>query len=410
MLYSVLQYRIEIMYIKNQYDTINLKKEPIALQNNETIVENINRLIAHIQHHKIVATKANRHFGMKHIISFNELLTNPIEILSLRPSQKTYPNVNGLYLLLRSMGFLRFKFSKKETEIEIEEETLSRWQQLNKTEQYFMLLEFWLIHANPEEIIDGFHRSAMVALLDFFLHNGFARTKVLSELSYNPEYTNIALSEMFGFVELETSSPKEKNRWNITNIHLNPLVKKILSLINIQRKDDLSLLLHPPKIGFFQTIFQPHFREFNQTLVLPSSSGIEKGVYRLKLSLGRIYRTIEIDANSTFEFLANSIVEQFDFDSDHLYEFSFVDNFGKKRSIKHSYMSEELEGDFWADEYCLKNLPLKALEHFEFIFDFSDWWEFDILIENIDESREIDKIVLIKSHGEAPKQYDFEEF
>ncbi|MBD3794161.1 MAG: hypothetical protein IE889_08435, partial [Campylobacterales bacterium] len=46
----------------------------------------------------------------------------------------------------------------------INEELLKNWQQLNATEQYFMLLEFWLFHSRPDEIIEGFHKSPLTAL------------------------------------------------------------------------------------------------------------------------------------------------------------------------------------------------------------------------------------------------------
>ncbi len=47
---------------------------------------------------------------------------------------------------------------------------------------------------------------------------------------------------------------------------------------------------------------------------------------------------------------------------------------------------------------------------FKFIFDFGDWWEFNILIEEIKEGETIDEVKLIKSYGTAPKQYpDYDE-
>ena len=395
------------MYIKQQYDKI--EKKEIKLDT-DSVVENINRVIEHIQNHKILATKAKRHFAIKQIKELNDILGNPIEIISVRPAQKTYPNVNGIYLLLRAMGILRFKVSKKEIVMEINEELLKNWQSLNATEQYFMLLEFWLIHSHPRETIDASNRMPLMTLIDFFIRDSkFSLARTIELLDFSPEYYNLALYEMFGFVDIKTRKPKDKNRWNIVDIKVKPLIKKILPLILMGNREILMLEFNPPELGFFQKIFQPHFKEYKNILEYPKETTTE-GVYRLKISLGRVYRTIEINSDTNFESLATDILEQFNFDCDHLYEFKFSDNFGKDRTIKHASMSEEGDDDLGSDEYCLKNLPLQELESFKFIFDFGDCWEFDILIEKIDKGREIDGIKLVKSHGEAPEQYpDYDE-
>ena len=398
------------MYIKKQYDNIDISKKEITLDGNETVVENINRVIEHIQNHKILATKANRHFGMKNIRELNDIVVDPIEIISMRPSQKTYPNINGLYLLLRSMGMLKFKVSKKEVVVEINEKLLKNWKSLNSTEQYFMLLEFWLIHSTPRETIDASNDRPIIVLINFFMIDMFSLDDTMSELNYAPEYYNLALCEMFGFVEIFAMSPKEKNRWNIIDVKVKLLAKKILPQARIDKREIISQIFSKPKIGFFQNMFQPYFKEFKNILEYTSETTIKSGIYRLKITLGRVYRIIDIDADTSFEFLAINILEQFDFDCDHLYEFRFTDNFGKDRTIKHAEISEEGEDDLWANEYCLKNFPLNELETFKFIFDFGDWWEFDILIEKIDEGKKLDELKLIKSYGEAPKQYDYEDW
>jgi len=392
------------MYIKQQYDKIKLGKKEITLKNNQTIVEDINRVINHIQTNKILATKAKRYFGLKHIKELNDILVNPLNIISTRPAQKTYPNINGLYLILRAMGIIRFKVSKKEIVMQIDEELLKNWQSLNETEQYFMLLELWLIHSNPEGIIEGYARLPLKELNDFFIDNSHSLTRTLESMNYSPEYYNLALFEMFGFVKIKSLKPKEKNRWNIKEIKVKPLIRKILPLIRIKKESIITLIYNPPPLGYYQKLFQPHFQEFKNILKYPKAKEPITGVYRLKISLGRVYHIIEISSDKNFEFLASDILKQFNFDCDHLYEFRFTDNFGNKKSIQHYRMSPD-GNNLWVDEYCLKELPLQAFESFKFIFDFGDWWEFDIFIEEIREGESIDEVKLIKSYGTAPKQY-----
>lgn len=390
------------MYIKNQYDAIVVDKKTTLLEGNETIVENINRVIAHIRNNTILATKNKYYFATKNIKELNEILVNPINIISTRPVQKTYPNVNGIYLLLRSMGILRFEASKKDIVMKIDEELFKNWKNLNETEQYFTLLELWLIHSSPKDVIEAFHEIPFVALNIFFRENTAPTLKKTIELiDFSSEYYSVALYEMFGFIEIQEAEPIKKNKWNIIQIRVKPLIKNILPLITIDKKDLLSFIFSKPELGYFQNKVQSHNKDYKNRLKYPKKI-TNTGTYRLKISLYKAYRTIEINSNSTLDDLADAILEQFDFDNDHLYEFRFKNRFGKKINISDASFDES--GENIAD-YYLKDLPLGKFESFKFIFDFGDNWEFDILIENIDNSREIDSVKLIKSHGKAPEQY-----
>jgi hypothetical protein len=44
-------------------------------------------------------------------------------------------------------------------------------------------------------------------------------------------------------------------------------------------------------------------------------------------------------------------------------------------------------------------------QRFLYVFDFGDWWDFDIeLIEN---ENHLDRYKIVKKHGESPEQYPF---
>lgn len=53
------------MYINNQYDAIVIGKKTMVLDGNQTIVEDINRIISHIQNNALLATKNKYHFAIK---------------------------------------------------------------------------------------------------------------------------------------------------------------------------------------------------------------------------------------------------------------------------------------------------------------------------------------------------------
>ena len=398
------------MYIKQQYDKIKIdNSKEFTLQGSETIVENINRLIVYIQNNKVLATKINRHFAIKQIEELNSILVNPLKIISARPQQKSYPNLNGLYLILRTMGILTFAVSKKEIVMGIDEKLLKNWKTLNITEQYFMLLEFWLIHSKPKDTLSIHSNiSPLAEIVNFFAENSCATIEITIEMiPFQPEFYNIALCEMFGFINVIDAEPTKKNRWNIIDIKVLPFAKKVLSLILQDKKNMLKFIFSSQERGYYQKTFAPYFKEFKNILKYPKEV-THNGVFTLKVTLGKAYRTIKIDSKESFETLALAILEEFNFDNDHLFEFGFMDRFGTQILVKHFEMDLN-DTEFCVDNFYLSNLPLRELESFVFIFDFGDWWKFDIFIEKIEEGESIEGVKLLKSYGVAPEQYPYYE-
>lgn len=107
--------------------------------------------------------------------------------------------------------------------------------------------------------------------------------------------------------------------------------------------------------------------------------------------------------------MANTLLDAFAFDHDHLYQFSYQDRHGGRIEIYHPAM----EGEFFhakADEVQIGELPLYPGMRIDFLFDFGDNWEFAITVEDSNNAPSIDKPTLLESHGEAPAQYpDFDD-
>ena len=40
-----------------------------------------------------------------------------------------------------------------------------------------------------------------------------------------------------------------------------------------------------------------------------------------------------------------------------------------------------------------------------YVFDFGDWWEFDVTLERVDPEMLIEEPVVLEQHGEPPSQY-----
>lgn len=129
--------------------------------------------------------------------------------------------------------------------------------------------------------------------------------------------------------------------------------------------------------------------------------------YVISTSLGTgCYRHIRISGKKTLHDLADTILQAFDFDHDHLYSF-FMDN--KWWSSENAYHSPYAEEFPFADEIKLSGLQLSKGQQFKFLFDYGDEWRFQckvlqVLEENTPESQ------IVRTKGIAPQQYpDYDE-
>jgi hypothetical protein len=100
--------------------------------------------------------------------------------------------------------------------------------------------------------------------------------------------------------------------------------------------------------------------------------------------------------------LAAAIINAFDFGFDHLYKFTYPNRFGALKEVPHPYMEESPA----TTEVEVRELALQPGASIEFIYDFGDWWEFDVILEQIDPpDAAMKKPILVEKHGESPPQY-----
>jgi hypothetical protein len=109
-----------------------------------------------------------------------------------------------------------------------------------------------------------------------------------------------------------------------------------------------------------------------------------------------------IPAKLTLEDLSDAILRAFDFDDDHLYQFSYRDRFGRTVHISHAAI-EALPS---TGEVDVGEIPLRPGASMEYLFDFGDQWRFDVKLERIDPADDrIKKSKPLEEHGKAPLQY-----
>ena len=118
--------------------------------------------------------------------------------------------------------------------------------------------------------------------------------------------------------------------------------------------------------------------------------------------MGReVYRNIEICGDETLDRLCQIILEAFDFDDEHLYEFC-MDNC---MYSENSYQSDPEEDDA-ATDIALDKLKLNKGQKFSLHYDFGDDWMFTITVHKINEVEESFEPRIVKSKGQI-QQYPY---
>jgi len=86
----------------------------------------------------------------KTVLSLNGRLSRRIEHGFTRPKQKSFPHIDGLFLLLRASGLTRVDTTGRKPVLVVDPDAVNSWRDLNSTERYFTLLESWLLRGDPE--------------------------------------------------------------------------------------------------------------------------------------------------------------------------------------------------------------------------------------------------------------------
>jgi hypothetical protein len=216
------------------------------------------------------------------------------------------------------------------------------------------------------------------------------------------EIIHIALMDLFGIVEVEHLA-KSVQPWLPAAVKHRPFGDALLPFLVKSgifggRNRDGGTAIH---FGEWQPLLQPYFPEWRNNLELPWAQPPE-GTYVFKISLGRVWRQIAISADATLDILADAILRSVDFDSDHLYEFSYRDRYGATVRAVHS----ACDGEPFAEDVEIGSLPLEPGQSMKFLFDFGDCWNFGIKLESIEQDKKgPSKPIVLKKNGASPEQY-----
>lgn len=431
-----------------------LRQQTFSANQPSPIVQDFEAMIDFLQQHK-VEVSANQHvIAPKYLAEINSRLSRPITIDFQRPSQKSYPYIHGLYLLLRASAIAQVQLDKKKNILCIESQVLNSWQGLSAVEKYFNLLATWIYYAS-EDIMEDTRRDFPEW---FFVFNTWDRLLKedldFTEGTKNNEWLsrlklhNLALLDLFGFVELEDTDPLLGKGWRIIKVKALPFGKAIMELLSktnwkkglIGESDNEFLKLLAEEANqnlnldivmqqststeILQEEFQALdlFPEWENNLQLPEPEA-QDGIFIFKVSLQiyiqksrdkfsteTIWRKITIPSDLTLYDFSSAILEAFDFDNDHLHQFTYKDRQGFQKSIYHPY-TQHGEDDGFTDQVLLRDWQINIGDRITYIFDFGDWWKFNVVLESIEEpDPKLKKPKVIEQKGKSPAQYPNDDY
>lgn len=390
-----------------------------------TILRDFDILLSLIGDQGMPVTPAHL-LAMNRLETINRQLTQPVELGLKRPVQKSYPHINGLYLVLRAVGIGLIDTQPKKPLLKLDPIVFDSWHSLNGAERYFALLKAWWGRASEEMIGErrGWGADVLGKIIDFI--DRFPKAGVLTALTpqdadllrYYPGLYNLALLELFGLLDIRTLSPAKGAGWlpewmRITDwgnallgsyadfIHQTraPAAESIIPILGLTERFD-------PLDAFedWSRVVRPHVPGWRKDLVIPAPR-FQPGPHVLKISLGAdCWRRIAIRGDAHLDELAAALLSAFGFDQDHLYRFSYKDRFGRTIEIDHPYLAGESDHAL-ADEVSIGDLPLSEGMRIGFLFDFGDQWEFTIQTERVNAEFALKRPQVLEKHGKAPKQY-----
>jgi hypothetical protein len=381
-----------------------------------TILHNFESLLAFVRGRNLPVSKTHQLLPLKVLPQINALLSCPIEVRLKRPQLKSYPHVQGLYLLLRATGLGQIGGRPAKPVLVIDQQVHGAWSALNPTERYFTLLETWLLRGRPEIVGERSGRFVTEILRSCVHLLGQARGEGLPVADNpgaewywydSPGRMGIALMTMFGFLSATVRPPQEGEGWVVEAVHATPLGEALLALLGEAVFGDIATMVElrdtaQAPFGALQPILAPYVSQWQHNLALPAWS-FREGRYAFKAALGRgLWRRIAIDGGEPLDALAGAILDAYDFDRDHLYQFTYCNRFGVDESVHHPYVDEGP----WTDEVRVGDVPLPVGHAMTYVFDFGDWWEFEVTLEEVDPTgKALPGPALVDGRGDAPEQY-----
>jgi hypothetical protein len=386
-----------------------LRDQTIDTDGPGTILRDFSTLLDFVGEDGLPTTGKYYQLPQAKLDELNQRMSRPLDHQLSRPQLRSFPQLQGLNLILRATGLGVGLGGPPKGRLAIRPEMLAAWRELNATERYFALLEYWLCDGSPTIIGErsGFAGDSFGMLTEFVWINNLLSSDDGEVNAYGVlGLMLLNLMELFGWLRLDYAKPKPGKAAKATTFERTPFGSAMLFAIVAWHRN--RLVSDSPEaerpVSQLQPLFQPYFPEWQRTLDQPERP-LREGTYTWRVSLGKVWRRIVAPAEMDLDELTAAILSAFDFDMDHLYCFELRDDRGRPLRIA---CPHEHDVEAYTDEVLLGDLPLPVGGTMTMEFDYGDSWYFDVKLETVGPpDRELSGAEVTAKHGKPPPQYDF---
>src|SRR5262249_12702892 len=128
-----------------------LREQTITAEQPGTVLHDFRVLLDFLGNEGVEAAGKYNLLPIKIIGELDSRLRRPLRLESKmkRPQIRSHPYLHGLNLLLRASALSRVEGTRDKARLVLVPEMMVQWDRLNPTEQYFNLLEAWLLQGRP---------------------------------------------------------------------------------------------------------------------------------------------------------------------------------------------------------------------------------------------------------------------
>ncbi len=423
---------------------MNITKLPFRITEDSpsSIVADYDQFLSHVQAPTSFLTKSKLWLSRATLYRLNQdVKTHNVETSS-KTDQIFYPLLNFFYHI--SLAARLFQIDKVQNKHKLQQTSVfAEYQQLSAAEKYFALFEAFWVYTDWVKLLkeDAYMSEFTIPQEDEFIAS-FCNIPVNKEISigkilectWNFRLTGavhiIRILSFFGLLTYKIKSLSSKEQYSkgyieLKSLTITPFGGRFFELLDKERPFTLWNMpfrhfdgAKYPGQDFenIQSTPQAFAEPFN--LMLNPESVVHEGLQTLspenlngtftfKVAIDGTWRTISLSGKDTLDDLHLAIQEVYNFKDDHLYSFSFDP---QRLHPKKSYHSPDGSECPYANEVSVGQLNLYVGQELMYVFDYGDWWAFNIEVINITRESHFGSYKLLQQHGVSPEQYpDFDD-
>ena len=376
------------------------------------LLSDIELLLSEVGEAGLPVSPKTKCIAMGQLERINASLSMPLQIAQTRPLQESFPNINGLYFLLRASGLARIRKKGANCFLVANERVVEAWHGLNQEEKYVSLLKYFLYASHGLVARFGsMNHYPLAKLISFFNAVGPSYTRVKGDkkreqsLTYRYGTYFVVLLHLFQLVDITHAKIEKGEKWfpekirrtQLGDVLVGEAVKTIVAMGGEGESEVDTVLAH-----CFPNVKKRLCEGEAQ------SPGFHDGLYLFKVALQKFSCRIALPGRATFATFASSILDAVGFDDEHQYSFEFENDMGVDVRIVDDAAPEY--NTFFCEDATVGSVSLNEGAEMQFLYDFGDCWTFSVELESISEPDEQMKHPKITGRkGTPPVQYPYDD-